>query len=173
MLRNGKAARWSNVTPICRDGDIRRGYGQISAELQETSGSATLVMQLEDLPAYLNKKNDPGRKGKNDRARAAGQVQPGKVQPGKTRPMNEASMPRYFFNLFDGRKIVPDPVGTELSDFHSARTHAFRVMRELAKHREEQTKAWRLVVYEEHGAPCFELAFASGEDAFRYPPRCA
>jgi hypothetical protein len=83
-------------------------------------------------------------------------------------------MPRYFFNLYDGSKIIPDPEGTELSDYHSARTHAFRVMRELARNREEQTSVWRLIVREGHGTPCFELAFASAEDAiYRYPPRCA
>jgi hypothetical protein len=83
-------------------------------------------------------------------------------------------MPRYFFNLFDGHKIIADPDGTELPDHHSARTHAFRVMRELARNREEKTCVWRLVVHEEQGTPCFELAFASAEDTmYRYPPRCA
>jgi hypothetical protein len=83
-------------------------------------------------------------------------------------------MPRYFFNLYDGRTIIPDPDGTELSDYHSARAHAFRVMRELARNREEQTSTWRLIVHEGRGTPCFELAFTSADDAmYRYPPRCA
>jgi Domain of unknown function (DUF6894) len=83
-------------------------------------------------------------------------------------------MPRYFFNLYDGRKIIPDPDGTELPDYHSARAHAYRVMRELNRHREEETSAWRLVVHDGSGAPCFELAFRSADDAmYRYPPRCA
>jgi len=83
-------------------------------------------------------------------------------------------MPHYFFNLYDGRKIIPDPDGTELSDSHSARSHAFRVMRELARNREEQTNAWRLIVHEGDGTPCFELTFVSADDAiYRYPPRCA
>jgi hypothetical protein len=83
-------------------------------------------------------------------------------------------MPRYFFNLYDGRKIIRDPEGTELSDYHSARAHAFRVMRELARNREEQTSTWRLIVHEGHGTPCFELAFVPADDAiYRYPPRCA
>ena len=84
-------------------------------------------------------------------------------------------MPRYFFNLYDGRKIIPDPDGTELSGYDAARAHASRVMRELTKNREEdKTSAWRLVVHEESGAPCFELAFMSADDAmYRYPPRCA
>jgi hypothetical protein len=83
-------------------------------------------------------------------------------------------MPRYFFNLNDGRKFIPDPDGTELSDDRAARAHAFRVMRELARNREELTSAWRLVVYKERSTPCFELAFASVDDSvYRYPPRCA
>ncbi len=83
-------------------------------------------------------------------------------------------MPRYFFNLNDGSKIIPDPDGTELSDIDSARAHAFRVMRELARNREEMTSGWRLIVHEGNGIPCFELAFASANDTmYRYPPRCA
>ena len=83
-------------------------------------------------------------------------------------------MSRYFFNLFDGRKIIPDPDGTELSDDHCARAHAFRVMRELARNREEQTSAWRLVVHKGQETPCFELVFAAADDTmYRYPPRCA
>jgi hypothetical protein len=83
-------------------------------------------------------------------------------------------MPRYFFNLFDGRKIIPDPDGTDLADYHSARAHAFRVMRELARNREDSTNAWRLIVHEGQGIPCFELVFASLEDTmYRYPSRCA
>ena len=83
-------------------------------------------------------------------------------------------MPRYFFNLNDSRRFIPDPDGTELSDDRAARAHAFRVMRELARNREEQTSAWCLVVCEGHGTPCFELAFAPADDfVYRYPPRCA
>jgi hypothetical protein len=92
----------------------------------------------------------------------------------KTRFPNEASMPRYFFNLNDGRNIIPDPEGTDLPDDHAARTHAYRVMRELARNREERTRSWRLVVCEEGHAATFELAFAPAEDTrYRYPPRCA
>jgi hypothetical protein len=83
-------------------------------------------------------------------------------------------MPRYFFNLYDGHRVIPDPDGTELSDYQSARAHAFRVMRELNRNREEETSAWRLIVHEGHGTACFELLFGSAEDAMhRYPPRCA
>jgi hypothetical protein len=83
-------------------------------------------------------------------------------------------MPRYFFNLYDGHKIIPDPDGTELADCHSARAHAFRVMRELRKNREEKTNSWRLIVHDGGETACFELAFMSAGDAmYRYPARCA
>jgi hypothetical protein len=92
----------------------------------------------------------------------------------KTRFPKEARMPRYFFSLHDGSKIIPDPDGTELTDYHAARSHAFRVMRELSRNREEATSGWRLVVCEGRGLPCFELCFASADDTMsRYPPRCA
>ena|SRR5262245_41255097 len=70
-------------------------------------------------------------------------------------------MPRYFFNLNDGRKIIPDPEGTALPDNASARAHASQVVRELARNRERKTKSWRLVVRDEHGTLCFELPFES------------
>ena len=83
-------------------------------------------------------------------------------------------MPRYFFNLHDGRKIIPDPDGLEFADHHAARAHAFRVMRELSRNREETTSAWRLVVCEERGMPSFELSFPLPDNTMlRYPPRCA
>jgi hypothetical protein len=83
-------------------------------------------------------------------------------------------MPRYFFNLYEGSKIIPDLDGTELLDYHSARAHAFHVVRELARNREEQTSTWCLIVRDERGCLCFELTFASADDArYRYPPRCA
>jgi hypothetical protein len=68
-------------------------------------------------------------------------------------------MPRYFFNLNDGQKIIPDPEGTMLPDHDSARAHAGQVVQELARNRERKTKTWRLVVRDEKGILCFELPF--------------
>lgn len=73
-------------------------------------------------------------------------------------------MPRYFFNLNDGRRIIPDIEGTELPDDDSARTHGCQVVRELARNRERTTRSWRLAVCDPQGAPCFELPFASIDD---------
>src|SRR5690242_6829070 len=70
-------------------------------------------------------------------------------------------MPRYFFNLKDDRRIVPDPDGTDLSDEDSARAHARQVVWELTRNCEQRTNSWRLAVCDEHGAQCFELLFAS------------
>ena len=80
-------------------------------------------------------------------------------------------MPRYFFNLNDGRKIIPDLEGTELPDDDSARAHAARVARELARNREEETRSWRLAVCDAQGTLRFELLFASMDEAIsRLPP---
>jgi hypothetical protein len=71
------------------------------------------------------------------------------------------TVPRYFFNLNDGRRIVPDLEGTELPCDDSARAHGCHVVRELARNRERTTTSWRLVVCDAQGTPCFELPFAS------------
>jgi hypothetical protein len=73
-------------------------------------------------------------------------------------------VPRYFFNLNDGRRIVPDLEGTEVPDEDSARAHGCHVVRELARNREQTTRGWRLTVCDAQGAPCFELPFASLDD---------
>lgn len=70
-------------------------------------------------------------------------------------------MPRFFFDLFDGVKTVPDPEGMELSDALSARTHGYHVISELARNREERTSGWRLIVHQGPGMPSFEMAFSS------------
>jgi hypothetical protein len=68
-------------------------------------------------------------------------------------------MPRYFFNLNDGKKIIPDLEGTMLPDHDSALAHAGQVVRELARNRERETMSWRLAVRDEQGTLCFELPF--------------
>jgi hypothetical protein len=74
-------------------------------------------------------------------------------------------MPRYFFSLKDGRRIVPDLEGTELSDEDSARAHARQVVWELKRNCEQRTNSWRLAVCDGHGAPCFELLFGSVDES--------
>ena len=80
-------------------------------------------------------------------------------------------MPRYFFNLNDGRKVIPDLEGTELPDDDSARAHAVQVARELARNRERETRSWRLAVCDAEGTLCFELLFGSMDEVIsRLPP---
>jgi hypothetical protein len=80
-------------------------------------------------------------------------------------------MPRYFFDLNDGRKLIPDLEGTELPDDDSARAHAAQVARELARNREQETRSWRLAVRDEEEALRFELPFASTDETIsRLPP---
>ena len=74
-------------------------------------------------------------------------------------------MPRYFFNLNDGQKIIPDLEGTELPDDDSARAHAAQVARELARNREQETRSWRLAVCDAQGTLRFELLFASMDES--------
>lgn len=80
-------------------------------------------------------------------------------------------MPRYFFNLNDGERIIPDVEGTELPDDESARAHAAQVARELARNRERETISWRLAVCHADGTLCFEQPFASmGDSISRLSP---
>jgi len=80
------------------------------------------------------------------------------------------AVPRYFFNLNDGGKIIPDLEGTALPDHDSARAHAVQVVRELARNREQETKSWRLAVRDEQGTSCFEVLFASVDDMISQLP---
>jgi hypothetical protein len=79
-------------------------------------------------------------------------------------------MPRYFFNLNDCLKIIPDLEGTELPDDDSARAHAVQVARELARNREHDTRSWSLAVCDEEGTLRFELLFASMDEAISRLP---
>ena len=74
-------------------------------------------------------------------------------------------MPRYFFRINDGCKIVSDPEGTELPDEGCARAHACQVVRELMRNREQRTLSWRLAVCDGQGTLCFELLFASVDES--------
>ncbi len=80
-------------------------------------------------------------------------------------------MPRYFFNINDGRKIITDPEGTEFRDDDSARVHAYQVVRELTRNREQRTSSWQLAVFRADGTRCFGLLFASVDDSIlQLPP---
>ena len=76
-------------------------------------------------------------------------------------------MPRYFFNLQDGRSR-PDREGTELADIGTARAEAVRLSGEVlrdtgAKYWDHPD--WRLDVLDERGRTLFSLRFVADEQA--------
>jgi hypothetical protein len=78
-------------------------------------------------------------------------------------------MPRYYFNLKQGLKLIRDPEGTELPDEASARAHAVAVARELMHNNTKRSLTWRLDVCGAGQVPLFQLLFASIE-SFRPAP---
>lgn len=75
-------------------------------------------------------------------------------------------MPRYFFNVEDGRSF-PDQSGTELSSIEAARRQALRYAGELLRDAPEtfwSGEDWRMIVTDNRGLALFYLVFA-GIDA--------
>ena len=70
-------------------------------------------------------------------------------------------MPRFFFNLTDGKRTFDDPEGTELSDVASARDEAILSARELLKLRSRpglpKWSSWSICVEIEEGGQVFSL----------------
>ena len=69
-------------------------------------------------------------------------------------------MQRYTFQLQDGQYPVDDGSGVWLEEREQALGHAEGVARELMRGREQQTRAWRLDVYEDGGL-LYQISFAS------------
>jgi len=75
-------------------------------------------------------------------------------------------MPRYFFDLQDGRRI-PDFGGTELRDIHAARTEAERLSQAFTTDEPEVIGAGergQVEVSDEWGLLLFRLPFAASAD---------
>jgi len=68
-------------------------------------------------------------------------------------------MPLYTFELRDGSCGIADTVGVKLADRDQALCYAHEVVRELMGSREQQTRTWRLDVYEDHDRRVFEIPF--------------
>jgi hypothetical protein len=68
-------------------------------------------------------------------------------------------MPLYTFELRDGSCGIADTVGVSFADRDRALCYAYEVVRELMGCREQQTRTWRLDVYEDHDR-VFEIPFA-------------
>jgi hypothetical protein len=69
-------------------------------------------------------------------------------------------MPLYTFELRDGSLGIADTVGVSFADRDQAQCYAYEVIRELMGCCEEQTRTWRLDVYEVHDRRVFEIPFA-------------
>lgn len=70
-------------------------------------------------------------------------------------------MPRYFFNVFDGR-IDIDPTGAELSGWKDARREAMRVAARIIDDDAESLALgadWHMEVTDERGLILFRLDF--------------
>ena len=78
----------------------------------------------------------------------------------------ESSMPIFFFNLKTAEGTIRDD-GMELRDELSAREHARTVACELMRNREPLTRSWRLDVRDGAGRQCFDLLFATVDEAPR------
>src|SRR5262249_32633761 len=74
-------------------------------------------------------------------------------------------MPRYYFDLKQRDRMLPDPYGTDLPDETVARDHARHVVLELIRNAHARTRLWRLAVSDEDRRPCFELLFAAYDDS--------
>ncbi len=70
-------------------------------------------------------------------------------------------MSTYHFHLVTLQGRVLDLTGMELAGETSEREHARQVACELMRHREAQTRSWRVEVTDSARRPCFELLFAS------------
>jgi hypothetical protein len=79
----------------------------------------------------------------------------------------ELSMPIFFFNLKTAVATIRDPDGMDLRDELSAREHARTVACELMRNREPLTRSWRLDVRDGAGRQCFDLLFATVDEAPR------
>lgn len=69
-------------------------------------------------------------------------------------------MPLYTFELRDGSLGIADTVGVSFADRDQALCYASEVIRELMGRCEQETRTWRLDVYEDHDRRVFEIPFA-------------
>jgi hypothetical protein len=70
----------------------------------------------------------------------------------------------FYFALKTGKQIIPDPEGQELADEHAARLHAAAVAQQIMRHREHDTRGWRVQVCDDYLKPLFEVFFAEVDE---------
>lgn len=69
-------------------------------------------------------------------------------------------MPKYFFDLYDGDLLLPDPLGVELPDEEIARTEATKTLSEIAAQEipaDGPRRLFRIVVIDEARTILFEV----------------
>ena len=74
-------------------------------------------------------------------------------------------MPRFFFNVRDG-KYIPDDEGFVLADIDAARAQAIRASGECLRDMDQKFwdgTEWRMEVADENGATVFVLRFSANE----------
>ena len=70
-------------------------------------------------------------------------------------------MPRYFFDIQDGRKPYHDETGVEFSDLEAVRHQAMRVLPEIAKDEvptDGDRQTFTVMVTDEDGKPIYSAA---------------
>lgn len=66
----------------------------------------------------------------------------------------------FYFTLKCGWDSIADVEGQEFPDNAAARRHAVAVARDLMRHREPETRPWRIEVCDDYLQPLFEVPFA-------------
>jgi hypothetical protein len=72
-------------------------------------------------------------------------------------------VPRYFFHISDGRRVLTDDTGREFSGLRAARVHAVNALRDakaaLCERELRDLTGWNMRVTDEHGRTVFSLGF--------------
>jgi hypothetical protein len=79
-------------------------------------------------------------------------------------------MPLFYFALKTGRTTIPDPEGQELADEAAARLHARVVAQQLIRHREKDSRGWRIQICDDYLRPVSEVFFAEIDESFAAAP---
>jgi hypothetical protein len=79
-------------------------------------------------------------------------------------------MPRFYFVLNTGARMVPDLEGSDLPDEAAAHAEAVVIVREVMRNNRNSTLSWRLRVLDNSHQLCFELLFASVDEELQRLP---
>ena len=88
------------------------------------------------------------------------------VKPEEIGP--HANLPFHFET--HGASPIVDRDGEEFADKSAAYAHATEVARDIMRNREAKCRAYRLQVRDENLEPCFEILFASIDEALNHLP---